>query len=274
MAELATKISKRNKLQLKYSTRVRRVKGLLTLYSVFVYTIYTAIVLVGHRYQRSRWHIAGLAGGPLTLWLVRWMIQRWYSWWSSFNDDQLETLHSQRKEMIEELKEKSNFYSTQALLSRFDSQKSVEEEKQDEQEELAAQEEREAAEQQSAAAAAAAAQMQMSPSPDSQFPLIPVGSAYYQPKWYDRILDLIAGEDENSPKMRYALICKRCAAHNGLAQPGETPDEVVYICPHCGFKNGEKKIVVEGVAERNKKDDKEEGNPENSEPSASSTSTD
>ena len=40
------------------------------------------------------------------------------------------------------------------------------------------------------------------------------------PSWYDRLMDVIIGEDETSAKARYALICKNCRMVNGLAPPG------------------------------------------------------
>lgn len=57
----------------------------------------------------------------------------------------------------------------------------------------------------------------------------------------DRILDLIIGSDHNeSVEQRYALICANCYTHNGLAPPGCTnPNNVTYICRHCGFINGQ-----------------------------------
>ena len=54
----------------------------------------------------------------------------------------------------------------------------------------------------------------------------------------DRVLDLVVGEDENSADHRYALICRHCRAHNGLAPPGERADEVGYLCGRCGGWNG------------------------------------
>lgn len=52
---------------------------------------------------------------------------------------------------------------------------------------------------------------------------------------------MIVGEDEYSPKYRYALICEKCHRHNGLALPGESPQYVVYFCPGCNHRNGTKK---------------------------------
>jgi hypothetical protein len=54
----------------------------------------------------------------------------------------------------------------------------------------------------------------------------------------DRLLDLLVGEDENSADHRYALICRHCKAHNGLAPPGERPGDVGYLCGRCGGWNG------------------------------------
>lgn len=218
----------RHQKQLRYSIRVRRVKGFLTLYSAFAYTVYSAIVFVGNRQRSQRLHWLGLIGAPFAVWFIRWILQKWYSWWSTSNDEQIEALETRRKEMLEELKQNTNFYSTQALISRFD--KDQAESKQEVEEELKRQESIDKLKPQEEFLPEGQVPM-MSPYP--AMPMIP-----YQPKWYDRILDLVAGEDEYSPKMRYALICQQCTAHNGLAQPGEQPEDVVYICPHCGFKNG------------------------------------
>jgi hypothetical protein len=54
----------------------------------------------------------------------------------------------------------------------------------------------------------------------------------------DRVLDLLVGEDENAADHRYALICRHCRAHNGLAPPGERGEDVGYLCGRCGGWNG------------------------------------
>jgi len=51
----------------------------------------------------------------------------------------------------------------------------------------------------------------------------------------DRIVDVIVGE-EAGPTSKYALVCARCFAHNGLALPEEL-DDIKYVCPKCGFFN-------------------------------------
>ncbi|KAI9760139.1 MAG: hypothetical protein M4579_001859 [Chaenotheca gracillima] len=61
------------------------------------------------------------------------------------------------------------------------------------------------------------------------------------PRWYDRFLDLILGEDETLPQNRYALICKHCRLINGQAPPGTKSLEDIgkWRCAACGGWNGE-----------------------------------
>jgi hypothetical protein len=60
-------------------------------------------------------------------------------------------------------------------------------------------------------------------------------------KWYDRILDLLLGDDETSPKNRIVLICKHCRLVNGQAPPGVRRIEELgkWRCIGCGGWNGE-----------------------------------
>lgn len=48
------------------------------------------------------------------------------------------------------------------------------------------------------------------------------GSSSNERHWYDKIVDVIVGED--GPDTKYALICGQCFAHNGLALPQEIED--------------------------------------------------
>lgn len=66
----------------------------------------------------------------------------------------------------------------------------------------------------------------------------------------DRILDYIIGSDNNeSIETRYALICRQCYTHCGLAPPGCTnPLTIAYVCPKCGFLNGIKNIKTDSLA--------------------------
>ncbi|RMD40808.1 hypothetical protein DV735_g4348, partial [Chaetothyriales sp. CBS 134920] len=82
--------------------------------------------------------------------------------------------------------------------------------------------------------------------------------AYSQsPQWYDRILDVLLGEDETAARNRFALICSNCRLVNGQAPPGvKTLEEVGrWRCSSCGTMNGEeseaKKVVRQAVEKAN-----------------------
>ncbi|GME23527.1 uncharacterized protein LTHEOB_408 [Neofusicoccum parvum] len=61
------------------------------------------------------------------------------------------------------------------------------------------------------------------------------------PQWYDRIMDVLLGEDETQPKNRFALICAHCRLVNGQAPPGTKSLEDLgkWKCMGCGGTNGE-----------------------------------
>lgn len=75
------------------------------------------------------------------------------------------------------------------------------------------------------------------------------------PKWYDRILDIVLGEDETHSKNRIALICQSCRLVNGQAPPGTLTLEEVgrWRCSACQAWNGvereEKRIMKQVAAE-------------------------
>lgn len=75
----------------------------------------------------------------------------------------------------------------------------------------------------------------------------PSSSAYapdQQHRWYDRILDVMLGEDETLAKNRLALICVNCRLVNGQAPPGVRSLEEVgrWRCGSCGAWNGVEKV--------------------------------
>lgn len=64
-------------------------------------------------------------------------------------------------------------------------------------------------------------------------------------RWYDRIVDVLLGEDESLPGKRLALICSQCRLVNGQAPPGVKRLEDVgkWRCGGCGAMNGEESQV-------------------------------
>lgn len=75
------------------------------------------------------------------------------------------------------------------------------------------------------------------------------------PKWYDRIMDVVLGEDETQAKNRIALICQNCRLVNGQAPPGARTLEDIgkWRCSSCHTLNGieseEKKILKQMTGE-------------------------
>ena len=76
-------------------------------------------------------------------------------------------------------------------------------------------------------------------------PHLPPASQYVAEQsshhWYDRLLDVLLGEDETQPKNRLALLCSSCRLVNGQAPPGvRSPEELGrWRCFSCGAWNGD-----------------------------------
>ncbi|KAI8937371.1 hypothetical protein NX059_006576 [Plenodomus lindquistii] len=75
-----------------------------------------------------------------------------------------------------------------------------------------------------------------------QFSAIPA-TTFTQVHWYDKILDVLLGEDETQPKNRFVLICAECRLVNGQAPPGARTLEDVgrWRCGGCHAWNGKEK---------------------------------
>lgn len=63
--------------------------------------------------------------------------------------------------------------------------------------------------------------------------------------WYDRLMDVLLGDDETLPKNRLALICSHCKLVNGQAPPGvkSLADVGKWRCGGCGGWNGEEEAA-------------------------------
>ncbi|CAH1400147.1 unnamed protein product [Nezara viridula] len=56
--------------------------------------------------------------------------------------------------------------------------------------------------------------------------------------WIDRLIESIVGD---GPSNRYALICKNCSSHNGMALREEF-EYLAFRCAYCGFPNPSHKV--------------------------------
>jgi hypothetical protein len=73
--------------------------------------------------------------------------------------------------------------------------------------------------------------------------------------WYDRVLDLLMGEDETSARNRMVLICQNCRLVNGQAPPGirSATELGKWRCIGCGGWNGEEDEAMKVVQEMKEK---------------------
>lgn len=153
-----------------------------------------------------------------------------------FAEKTLVTLRKQQREKIEEIKKKTNYYTTRNLLDRYDESASSPGTPQRRQ--VVPQTPVQAPRRQSNQKQGQLKPLS-TPPPTSQtsfartfanlgllqsvdkFLAMPVTP---QPpprkQWYDKLADAILGDDDatGSPSSRYALICQRCFAHNGLVK--------------------------------------------------------
>ncbi|KAJ1912679.1 hypothetical protein H4219_005509 [Mycoemilia scoparia] len=59
--------------------------------------------------------------------------------------------------------------------------------------------------------------------------------------WFDKIVSKLVGEE--NPTTKYALICRRCYAHNGLILPEEVYT-IRHRCPKCGHFNPSRNDII------------------------------
>jgi endoplasmic reticulum junction formation protein lunapark len=202
------------------------------------------------------------------------LIKAWYLRAIARETQEKDLLKTRLEEKLEELKEKSDYYSTQQLLQRYDSKSAIPVNPERPQgmvrsssKELQPALRSNNLPRDPSIKALSARQSSNPPLPPLPPPITPASfklpsqnvpnipqfhpSAFTPPSspppeearsktLVDRVLDLLVGEDENSPEQRYALICRHCRAHNGLAPPGETGNELGYLCGRCGGWNGPK----------------------------------
>jgi predicted RNA-binding Zn-ribbon protein involved in translation (DUF1610 family) len=167
------------------------------------------------------------------------MMQIWYSWKGGREEKTLMEVLKKQRAKVEEIKKKTNYYSTRNLIEKYDEPSPL------------------------SPGATPLRRRNVSP-PSPQTPLAPQPppqlktpngqtkgpmlqlSPTPQPiqatrkHWYDKFADAILGEDDEQSASvaasRYALICQKCFSHNGLVKESQWED-TQYVCPKCGFFN-------------------------------------
>lgn len=227
LAALSSKISKNERTIASFKYQERQSKTFVIVYGTVSYLLALLYFLVKNGVNLVEYNYTELGiilSGPILLVLITKLIKFYYYKRIQRVENYVEHLKTQHQEKIEELKNKTNFQSTQALLNRFadggDVNAQLDEELLEKQKQLEE-----------------IKQLSLQGNNEAQrFNAYPATQARHH--WYDSIIDLVVGADELSPNNRYALICINCSSHNGLAPPGRKPEYVKYVCPRCGVLNG------------------------------------
>jgi len=179
--------------------------------------------------------------GPIVILFIRRIVQIWYTRKGDAEERTLQKLLKQQREKVEEIKKKTNYYSTRELLQRYD---------------------------ESSPSATPLRQRSQPPQPPNQ-PSAPVTPQRQTPskinvvaartpvspalmelsstastppgpprkQWLDKIVDVVLGDDDSA---RFALICEKCFSHNGLVKESVWED-TQYVCPKCKHFNPSKR---------------------------------
>ncbi|KAJ5667707.1 uncharacterized protein N7477_006277 [Penicillium maclennaniae] len=257
----------------------RRFKALWTLYSTFAYLFYSIILalVVGWETWGVK-EYAAIAGGPVLIYAVRNIGSRLFEYRISRTQRGVDDLQKQRDETIEKLKTATKYNSTQQLLEKYggESPKPSPASKgtSEKPKPVTPQQPRglpppptanirrpsshqpqqpqpgdgtnQTPHQQHIYPNAPPSPPSHQPQPQDQPDFAPnafpgqQGPYIEQPHWYDRLLDVLLGEDEMQPRNRMAMICASCRLVNGQAPPGiKTPEELGrWRCGSCGNWNG------------------------------------
>ncbi|PNY29986.1 Uncharacterized protein TCAP_00103, partial [Tolypocladium capitatum] len=281
-------------------TSARRVKVLWTLYLSFAYTVYAIVLLLVVGYNNlgaAEW--TGMAGGPVLIYVTRTLITAYFTFRIESLAARLKEQQDERAKTIQKLKDATKYDSTMELIEKYGGADGKPKDDKD----GAGGGEGATTQGSGAKGAPARTTMPPPPTaniqrrdatpgtpstpqpppanpldPTAEFapnafshpPPPPTASCIAQPavaapvsRWYDRIFDVLLGEDETAPKNRIALVCRACRLVNGQAPPGtrSLAELGVWRCMACGATNGEdegKRIVREVLAAADDDDAKED----------------
>ncbi|CAJ2503393.1 Uu.00g107870.m01.CDS01 [Anthostomella pinea] len=271
------------------SRRVKVLWTLYLAFAYLVYAIVLTLV-VGWK-NLGPWEWTGMAGGPVVIYLIRTATNAYFSFRVDTLESRLKDQQAERAKTIQKLKDATRYDSTLELLEKYGGSGEKRgktkkggdagEEGQIQQKKGPGKKGRQStgrtnlpppptANIQRPPSAPGTPQSRQAPypmpppqAPSPHHPTeefapnagpLPMGQYDMNPgppRWYDRIMDLMLGEDETAPKNRVVLICEKCRLVNGQAPPGiKSLSELgTWKCMGCGAMNGEmdegKKIMRE-----------------------------
>lgn len=291
LSQLSAKINRYSSQIESFRSKQRRYKALLTLYAGFSYILVAAILTLVTGWDKwGAIEYTAVAGGPVAIVGLRWLLNAWYEYRVKNVQSRLKDATKEREKVIEKLKIATKYDSTQQLLDKYGG--AANKEGQQQQQQAGKDPKRKTSGRQSLPTGFNQQQQQQgartgfAPPPTANIagrqpppanpldarlrsaaldspsqaanesfapnafpshqtrPTIPAQQpsqyAPTQPAWYDRIMDVILGEDETQAKNRFALICSQCRLVNGQAPPGVRSMEDVgrWKCKECGTMNG------------------------------------
>ncbi|KAE9395209.1 hypothetical protein BT96DRAFT_997814 [Gymnopus androsaceus JB14] len=257
LSTLANDIRKRQVQLSEIRLRERRATLLVTLYTLAAWVAYVSLwytnLLPNIRGRGSPNSMEKALGalpvllGPIAILFIRRIVQIWYSRKGDAEERTLQKLLKQQREKVEEIKKKTNYYSTRELLQRYDDSPSG---TPPQQKSLPTQppvtpQQQLKTPQRTNGAGAGAPRTPVSPALMQQ--LSTMSSTPPEPprkQWLDKIVDVVLGDDDSA---RFALICEKCFAHNGLVKESVWED-TQYLCPKCKHFNPSKRSKKLGIS--------------------------
>jgi len=276
------------------SRRIKGLWTVYLIIAYLVYAIVALLVIGRKSMGPLEW--SGFAGGPFVIYFVRRLISAYYNFRIDNTTSYLEDQQQERANTIQKLKDATRYDTTLELLAKYGGENRPGSAKESEDKEsisgLDGQDQRPPSAMgipgrtnmvppptaniqrgsRSSTPAQPLMQHPVSLEPTAEFapnafsghisaPAPQPVNMQYQaqsdgPHWYDRVLDLLLGEDEMAPRNRIALVCQQCRLVNGQAPPGtKSLSELgMWKCMGCGSMNGEmdegKKIIRELMEEK------------------------
>ncbi|KAK2672964.1 hypothetical protein RAB80_010507 [Fusarium oxysporum f. sp. vasinfectum] len=256
LSTLSTKITDTQASLDKVRASSRRARVIWTLYLSFAYLVYAIVLLLVVGYNNlGAFEWGGLTGGPVLIYVTRTTLAAYYNFRIESLSARLKDHQSERAKTIQKLKDATKYDSTMELIEKYGGADGKSKGKKKDGEQNADDTPNKQRPNGPPQGAPGRTRMPPPPTANIQRPHSPMPapnpmepSAEFAPNtgppeshWYDRIFDVLLGEDETAPKNRIVLICKSCRLVNGQAPPGtKTLSEVgQWRCMSCGALNGE-----------------------------------
>ncbi|CAG8833339.1 9885_t:CDS:1 [Gigaspora margarita] len=267
LSELDEKIRRADVNLREIRIRERNALIIWIVYSLIAYVTY----VVGYWYfvymsvEEDGWDlmkVTPVLTGPFFIVIGYKFLALWYKRKEANEETQLEHLRAKKKLKVEEMKNKTGYYTTQNLLERFDSKGTPNQPNNP----LSPGQKGPIGRpvlpispnlrQRLPNLQASPGSNEVNGELENRPPLIAPGGhdiirsddrstiispTALQRRWYDKLLDVLVGEEEQ----KYALICKNCYTWNGLALPTEF-DDVQYYCKNCNHFNPSRRSQRDG----------------------------